>query len=252
VVEISNVKLDKEIVEKALIDHNIELGVVADFSFIVPETIINTPKFGLINIHFSLLPKLRGASPVQFSILNGDTVTGVTYYLMTKSMDDGDILDQFEYKLTNSESTESLYSTLFKMAADKLPKVINDYVDGVVKPRKQDQSKATYTYSKTNPKSTLISKDDAKINWQDSPTLIDRTIRAFYPWPIAWTTLDELSKSFLVKDYKLAPNKDISLRVKVYSSSIENDKLKITKIQVEGSKIIKWNDFLNGYFVKKA
>jgi methionyl-tRNA formyltransferase len=98
--------------------------LVADFSFIIPEDILTAPKHGIINIHFSLLPKWRGAAPVQFSILNGDETTGITYQLTSKEMDRGDIIYQIGYKMADNETSDELYNKLFQIAADNLSNVI--------------------------------------------------------------------------------------------------------------------------------
>ncbi len=168
-------KLDNEGVFKVigpLKSYAVDIGVVADFSLIIKQEIIDTPPFKLINIHFSLLPKYRGACPVQFAILNGDTKTGITFYLMDKNMDTGKILAQVEYTLIGSETSGELYKILFEIAAQKLPNVIKEYVSGKTTPLPQNdtqatldariaRSTATYTYSKTHPKNTFIYKEDA-------------------------------------------------------------------------------------------
>ena len=108
----------------------VEIGVVADFGFIIPKEILDIFPKGIINIHFSLLPKYRGASPVQFAILNGDAQTGITYQLMEKTLDTGPIVDQITYKLNGKEASGELYRRLFNLSADYLPKVIKNYLDG--------------------------------------------------------------------------------------------------------------------------
>src|SRR3989344_7111438 len=133
-VEIANIKEDKERIINALKEAMVEIGVVADFSFILPEEIINTPKYKLINIHFSLLPKLRGASPVQFAILQGFEKTGITYYVVTKGMDNGPVLHQVDYNLHGTETAEVLWKTLFALAAENLTSVISNYIRGKTAP----------------------------------------------------------------------------------------------------------------------
>src|SRR3990167_8094704 len=139
----------KEKVVNALNEQNVELGVVADFSFILPEKIINTPKHKLVNIHFSLLPKYRGASPIQFAILNKDKSTGITFYIVDKGLDTGKIIFQKEFELVESENSGELYRRLFNEAALELPRVIIDYTKGTIKPKRQNENNATYTFSKT-------------------------------------------------------------------------------------------------------
>lgn len=250
-VTISDLKsINKEKVIQELMSNKIDLGIVADFSFMIPQKIIDTPKYGLINIHFSLLPKYRGASPVQFSILNADDITGVTYYLMDKGMDTGKIIYQFEHKMTKKETSGQLYKVLFEKAAQELPNTINKYVKGNLIPYEQEEINATYTKSKTNSKHTFIYKEDAKINWNLNAEQIEASIRAFDPWPISWTSLKELADALnlQLKD----KFKNSTLKVKIYDASVQGSadpktNLKINKLQVEGKKVFNWTDFENGY-----
>ena len=159
-----------------ILDSKITMGVMADFSFMIPETIINPPKYKIVNIHFSLLPKYRGASPVQAVILAGGDKTGITYYIMDKGMDTGDIIYQSEHALNQSETSGQLYKTLFEQAAVELPDVIDLYVQGKSHPAKQNHENASYTYSPTHPKNTFIFKEDAKIDWSQSDEKIERAV----------------------------------------------------------------------------
>lgn len=236
-------KLDDESVSKVVEDlksYAVDIGVVADFSLIIKQKIIDTPPFKLINIHFSLLPKYRGASPVQFAILNGDTKTGITFYLMDKNLDTGKILAQVEYPLTGSETSGELYKKLFETAANKLPTVIKEYTHGKTTPLPQNNTETTYTYSKTHPKNTFIYKEDAKIDWSKNLEQIKREIRAYNPWPISWSTLDDLGNSQFLRERKLKIRIGVNklLKIKFY---------KLDSVQVEGSKIVNWKDFENGY-----
>lgn len=245
-------KMDSEtrqnIISK-LKEHKIDVGVVADFSYMIHQEIISTPPKGLINIHFSKLPKYRGASPVQHTILNGEKVTAVTFMLMSKGMDEGDILKQFEIQLTGSENSAQLYEKMFQIAGENLPKVIDEYFSGKIQPQPQNHSLATYCFSKTNPKSTLIDKEDAKIDWHKPHIQIERLIRAFNPWPVAWSTLQDIDLANIFGNKKLKQNKDSTLKVKIYEARInENGKLSPTKLQVQGGNILSTKEFLNGYF----
>ena len=139
-------------------------------------------------------------------------------------MDAGPILKQIKHHLNGSETTEQLYTDLFEIAAKNLPDLIKGYIEGKVAPKEQDEKAATYCTSKTQQKSTHIFKEDAQINWRDSPTLIERQIRAYTPWPVSWTTLGDLSKHYERTPKK---DKDTKLRIKVHKSHLENKSLKI-------------------------
>lgn len=222
---------------------NIEMCVMADFSFIVPEEILEIPKHKFVNIHFSLLPSYRGASPVQSSILNGDKETGVTYLIATKGMDEGPIIHQVPYQLSQTETSGELYKILFEIAAQELPQVLEKYIAGKLIPQEQNHAEASYSYSPSHPKRTFIFKEDAKIDWNKTAAQIERAIRAYNPWPIAWTTLGDLNSHY----HAIKPGKDLTLKVKIYEAKLENGELKIEKIQVEGKSILTWKEFENGY-----
>ena len=157
----------------------VDFGLVADFSFIIPLPLIELFHGHFINIHFSLLPKYRGASPVQHAILNDDEVTGITFHLLEKKLDSGDILHQIGYKIAGNETSGALYNILFTLAAENVADVVNEFEQGLLTLRPQDEEKATFTYSPTNPQSTFIFKEDARIDWKDSPEQVERAVRAF-------------------------------------------------------------------------
>ncbi len=251
-IETSSLKIDQSKIISRLLELKTDLGVVADFSFIIPQELLSTPKYKLLNIHFSLLPKLRGASPVQFSILDGDTVTGVTYFILGQKMDDGEILTKVEYKTTKTETSGELYATLFALAAENLPGVISKYTSGELRPTPQDNQNATYTYSKSHPKNTFIYKEDARIDWTAEETYIERQIRAYNPWPIAWSTLLDIQSSrfFKLNKYYINKSKDLDLKVKIYKANLDKNALKPIIVQVEGGKTLSWKDFENGYIEK--
>lgn len=251
-VEVSSLKeYDLKIVMDKLQKIKPDYGVVADFSYIIPEEIISVFKGFLINIHFSLLPKYRGASPVQFAIMNGDDMTGITYQVLNKKLDAGEILSQVGYKMNQSETSKELYETLFEVAAGKLPDVILGHFTGSIKPISQDEEKATYTYSRTHPHHTHIFKEDGLINWKSDPVTIERKIRAFYPWPVCWTYLNELqgTNCLLYGKIKFREHVKKDLLVKIYKAHLDGNKIGIDKIQVEGKKIMSWEEFKNGFLL---
>ncbi|MFA6981824.1 MAG: methionyl-tRNA formyltransferase [Patescibacteria group bacterium] len=242
--EINSMKEDVAQIVEEIRSKGIELGVMADFGFIIPKALIDVFPKGIINIHFSKLPQHRGASPVQFALLNGDDKTSITYYLMDESMDTGDILSQYEYKIGKDDTSESLYRFLFQKAGENVAEVVSKYVSGELYPLPQDDTLATYTYSRTNPKRTLVYKEDARIDWNEPHEKIERLIRAYYPWPIAWTDLQELIKGLGLNIKNVSQGK---LLVKIYKAKLQNGKLEIERIQAEGKQIISWEEFKNGY-----
>jgi len=157
-----------------------DLIVVAAYGQILPKEILDIPKFGCLNVHPSLLPRWRGASPIQYTILNGDEKTGVTIILMDEKMDHGPIISNSKFKIQNSKLTyQELHNELANLGAKLLIEIIPKWIKGEIKPRPQDESKATYT--------KILTKEDGEINWKKSAEDLERQIRAFDPWPGSFT-----------------------------------------------------------------
>ena len=152
------------------------------FGEIIPKEFISYPKYGCINIHFSILPKYRGAVPIQKAILEGEKETGITIMLMSEGLDEGDILKVFKEKIREDDSNISLRKRLVKKGNTVLIPTLMDWINGEIVPSKQDHSKATYCWQKE------ISKERAEILWDSyEPEYIERMVRALLPWPIAWS-----------------------------------------------------------------
>lgn len=158
-----------------------DLIVVVAYGQIIPSSIIYLPKYHSINVHFSLLPKYRGASPVQWAILNGETKTGVTIFELNEKMDEGDILVQEEVEILPGEKAFELESRLAEKGAKLLIKTISE-IDRI-KPVKQDHSQATYA--------PRLRKEDGRIDWRKDALFIERQVRAMTPWPSAYTFFKE-------------------------------------------------------------
>lgn len=154
-----------------------DIIVVAAYGQILPEEILNLPKYGCINVHASLLPKLRGASPIQQAIVTGETETGVTIMQMGKGLDTGDMLSSKSLEIGDMNGSR-LHDALAHLGGSLLIETMKRLEEGSVVPVKQDESKATYA--------GLISKKDGKIDFSKSPEEIERLIRGFDPWPGAF------------------------------------------------------------------
>ena len=159
-----------------------DLIVTAAYGKILPQRMLDIPKYGCINVHASLLPKYRGAAPVQYSILNGDDVTGVTIMKMDAGMDTGDILRQTEVAIDIDDNTESLMAKLAEAGRDLLLSSIDDYVEGKIISVPQDEDKVTLT--------APVKPDDGIIDWNQSARQIHDRIRALSSWPGCSTTFN--------------------------------------------------------------
>jgi methionyl-tRNA formyltransferase len=242
--------LELEALIEQLITANIDYIIVADFSFIIPEILLERFPNKFINIHFSLLPKYRGASPVQFAILNGDDTTGITYHIVVRKMDAGAIIHQIGYKMAHNETSGFLYDSLFQLAARELPEILEKYHNGEISLRTQDESEASYTLSPTNTESTFIYKEDAEIDWKMDAVEINRAVRAFNPWPISWTSLGQLENNKKLWNSKIAlrDSVDKTKKVKIYQTKVtEQNTLEIVQLQLEGKGKVSWKEFENGY-----
>lgn len=158
---------------------NPDLNVVVAYGQIMPSSIIFLPKYNSINVHFSLLPKYRGASPIQWALLNGERKTGVTIFELNERMDEGDILAKEKVDIHPEEGASELEARLAQKGANLLVKTIANI--GKIKPQKQDHSQATYA-----PK---IKKEDGRIKWEKNAIFIERLVKAYTPWPSAYTFL---------------------------------------------------------------
>ena len=159
-----------------------DLGVCAAFGKIIPESVINHFKYGLLNIHPSLLPTYRGASPIQTAIANCDNTTGVTIIKMDQKMDHGPIVTQFKEEILKTDTFESLATRLFERSADVITDLIEPYVKNKINIKEQDHEKATFT--------KLISKEDGFVDLKNDPAKkIEAKYRAYSPWPGIWTKM---------------------------------------------------------------
>lgn len=226
-----------------------DLGIVVDFAFMIKESILNLFN-KIINIHYSLLPQYRGASPIQFSILNGDKETGITYQVLDKEMDKGNILFQVKYNLTGKETYLELFEKLLELNVKSINDFIKKYQSNSLENRVQNENSATYTYSKINPKSTLVFKEDAYTDLKEPKEVLERKIRGFNPRPILWTHLKCIEEYL---ELKLRDNTKDNLTVKLHEGCINEttNKVDLTKVQIEGKNIMDGNSFINGYFTKK-
>ncbi|MEK7559427.1 MAG: methionyl-tRNA formyltransferase [Patescibacteria group bacterium] len=210
-------RLSHPIVNNKLSIVNAELAVLADFGLIIPKEVLNLFPKGIVNLHPSLLPKYRGPSPVQNAILNGDKKTGNSIIILDEKVDHGPVLFQKEEKISENDTAESLYLRLFKIGADNLIEVINEYTNGKLKPVPQDHAKASFT--------KILSRKDGFIDIGNCPPAekIKQMIRAYFPWPGVYFKTDLNGNEKIIK---LLPK---------------------GKVQVEGKNPMSYKDFENGY-----
>lgn len=190
--------------------------LVVAYGKIIPEDILNIPKFGSINIHYSLLPKYRGASPVESAILNGKTETGVTIQKMAFKMDSGPIIAQEKVEILPEEKASELRTRLIKIGAELLVKVLPEFINGKIKEIEQNESNATFCKK--------IKKEDGLIDLNDNSIKNYNKFRAYAAWP----------RIFFFQNNK---------RVIITDAALEDNKFLIKKVLPEGKKEIGWEEF---------
>jgi methionyl-tRNA formyltransferase len=236
-----------ENLDKELKKINPDLIIVAAYGEIIPKETLQLPKYGCLNLHPSLLPKYRGASPVQFTVLNGDKETGVTLILMTEKIDQGPIVAQLKIKIEEQKIfCQDLERKLADLGADLLIKTIPDWIKNKIKPKAQNEKKATYT--------KIIRKEDGKINWSRSALEIERQIRAFSPWPDSFCKVNnkimKILKASVLKETKIGPKGPTGKTYLATNEQIavqcKKDYLIIEELQFEGKKRMTAKNFLKG------
>lgn len=227
---------------------NLDLIVVIAYSQIIPKSILDAPKYGVINVHGSLLPKYRGAACIQWPIINGDKETGVTIMKMDKGLDTGPILTQKSIPIKDSDTTGTLFDKISKLGAEILLPTLKDYIAGKIKPAPQDETKANYV--------GRIKKADGQINWNKPVAQIERFVRAMMPWPTAHSTQHiahnkKIIKILAVSNKPLGVNKYKPGEMFEHDGALAvqcgEDALIIEKIQLAGKKPISGKDFIKGY-----
>lgn len=223
---------------------NPELIVVVAYGKILPENILKLPKFGCINIHASLLPKYRGAAPIQWAVLNGDKVTGITSMEMDAGLDTGDMLLKAQTEIGENETSDELWSRLSEIGAQVMSKTIDGIINGTLVPEKQDDSKATYAH--------MLSKEFCPIDWRKSAEEIHNQIRGLNSWPIA-TFMFSSKKLKAYKSFVCNINCDGAAAGQVVDSSGrlvvacgDGRCVEIITLQAEGKRIMSAGDFLRG------
>jgi methionyl-tRNA formyltransferase len=171
--------------QKKLSDLQADVMVVAAYGLLLPTEVLTAPRFGCVNIHPSLLPRWRGAAPIQHSILAGDAITGVSIMQMEEGLDSGPVLYQQEYQLSGQDTSATLHDTLAQLGATALLTTLADIASHHLKPQLQNPALVTYARK--------FSKTDGCIDWNASAAAINARIRAFNPWPVAYTTVGALT-----------------------------------------------------------
>jgi methionyl-tRNA formyltransferase len=220
--------------------------IVAAYGQILSKKILDIPKFGAINIHASILPYYRGASPIQHAVLNMEKETGITTMLMDEGLDTGDILEVIKTEIGKKETAGELHDRLSYLGAKAIINTLDNF--SAITPRSQDDSKATYA--------PLLKKENGHIDWSQAGDEIDARIRAFNPWPGTFT----LYNGERLKIYSIEKISDFSGKKPGTIVKAEDNQLivaagdcdvNLLEVQPAGKKVIKTKDFLRGYKIEQ-
>ncbi|HTK09957.1 MAG TPA: methionyl-tRNA formyltransferase [Ktedonobacteraceae bacterium] len=234
---------------EALADYKADLFIVAAFGQILPQTVLDQPRYGTLNIHASLLPKYRGADPIAESILQGDKETGTSIMLLDAGVDTGPVLLRRSLEISDDDTTSSLTPKLAEIGAQALLEALPAWIGGSVTPEPQDEQKASHT--------RMLRKEDGEIDWGRPASVIARQVRAYTPWPSAYSYWQgkllkvlKAQAQVSVADKEIVPGiagvREIAghrTLVVATSSGI----LAIQQLQLEGKKAMSAEEFLRGY-----
>lgn len=225
-----------------------DILVVVAYGRILPDDILAVPKYGAVNVHGSLLPKYRGAAPIQWAVLNGDKITGVSTMYLASEMDTGDVIYTSETEVGEFETSGELFDRLMVMGAELLVKTLNDIEAGTAPRTPQDHSKASYV--------GMLDKSYCPINWEKSPREVLKWIYGLQPWPVATMELEGKQYRVFAAEYtETKTNKNPGAVVSAGNKGLEiacanGETLMITELQAPGKKRMKAADFLRGHAIK--
>jgi len=219
-----------------------DIAVVAAYGILLPPDVLNAFRHGCINLHPSLLPKYRGASPVSSAILAGDEYTGVTIIQLDSGLDSGPILSQEKIKLQGDEFCDKLTMKLFMLGSKLVSKTISEFANGNIKIVQQDHDKATFTGK--------LSRKDGLIDWTKGFDRIWKEIRAYNPWPGSHTNFNgknlKIIEAKISTEYKF-PSGYVSIHGDEVYIGTSDGSLNVKKLQAEGGKIVVASDFARGH-----
>lgn len=246
-------KLRDGVLANQIKEANVDLILVVAYGRLLPKDVLDSAKMGALNVHASLLPKYRGACPIQMSLFAGEKMTGITYMRMAEGLDEGNILRQIPLELDHEINSAELFSTLSKLSSQHLVEFLQDFFAGDIEERIQDNSEATIVKP--------LNKDDAEINWSWSAQKVHNLVRAMNDWPLAYTFLN--NKRVQILRGKVASYDDLDNNLQaIYEKSncgdilankhqifvkCNNSLYQILQLRLEGAKLFTANQLAHNF-----
>ncbi|NIH32658.1 methionyl-tRNA formyltransferase [Hafnia paralvei] len=236
------VSLRPEDNQKLVSDLNADVMVVVAYGLILPKAVLDMPRLGCINVHGSLLPRWRGAAPIQRALWAGDAETGVTIMQMDVGLDTGDMLHKVSCPITAQDTSATLYDKLAEMGPQGLLATLAELANGTATPEKQDEALVTYAEK--------LSKEEARLNWTLSAAQLERCVRAFNPWPVSFFMIDGQpvkvwQSQAIAAEQNQAPGTIISADKHGIAVATAEGALLMTHLQPSGKKSMSAQDLLN-------
>ena len=219
-------------------EREVDIIIVAAYGLILPEKILAIPKFGCLNVHASLLPRWRGAAPIQRSIMSGDEKTGISFMIMEKGLDTGPVILQKEIKIGKKDNFLKVHDSLSNLAAETISNTVSKYIEGKLPIEKQNNVEATYA--------DKIEKHETKINWSLAANEIRNLIYSISPSPGAWTMTKERKRLKILSAsiQEIDGEEGVLLKNQFVGCGLKS--LKIIEVQPEGKKAMPFEDYLRG------
>lgn len=223
---------------------NPDLIITCAYGQIIPDELLNAPRLGCINVHASLLPKLRGGAPIHRCILEGHSKTGITIMYMSSKMDAGDIITQREIEIEYNDTAESLHDKLAKLGTDLLLETLPSIIDGTNTRTMQNEEEVTYGFN--------IKREDEHIDFSRTTREIYNKVRGLYSWPGSYTVLDgKILKVWKAREsemtYSCLPGQITNIYPDGVGVKTQNGEIILTEVQLEGKRRMSGADFVNGY-----
>lgn len=232
-----------------IINAGADIIITCAYGQIIPEIILNTPRLGCINVHASLLPRLRGGAPIHHAIIDGEDKTGITIMYMDKNMDTGDIISTSEYYIKDSDNVGTLHDNLSVMGKELLLKTLPSIIDGTNARIKQNDEDSTYAWN--------IKREEERLTYNKPAKEVYNQIRGLYPWPTAHTIINETEVKVLEaqisdRDSKFSPGTICEINKDSIGICTNDKVILITKVKPFGKKAMDAKDYINGLNKEKT